>query len=69
MKNMLSKKASAWVLAGTASLVVAVAATAAIAGSEDPVLSISAAERAAASTLASPKRPVATSTPDRALQP
>jgi hypothetical protein len=46
MRKILSKKASAWALAGTASLVAAVAATAAIADSEDPVPTISAAERA-----------------------
>jgi hypothetical protein len=46
MKQMLSKKTSAWVLAGTASLVAAVAATAAIADSEDPVPATSAADRA-----------------------
>jgi len=44
--RILSKKASAWALAATASLVAAVAATAAIADSEDPVRTISAAERA-----------------------
>jgi hypothetical protein len=46
MKSMLSKKTSAWVLAGTALLVAAVAATAAIADNEDLVPTISAAERA-----------------------
>jgi hypothetical protein len=44
--KMLGKKTAAWALAGTVSLVAAVAATAAIAGSEDPVPTISAAERA-----------------------
>jgi len=46
MKKILSRKASAWALAATASLVAAVGATAAIADSEDPVRTISAAERA-----------------------
>lgn len=46
MKNTISRKASVWALAGTTSLVGAVAATAAIADGEDPARSISAVERA-----------------------